>query len=188
MIIIGITGTLGAGKGTVVDYLVNNKGFMHYSVRGLITEELNKRGMPVNRDTLTNLANELRADNSPAYLIELLFEKAYQNGKNCIIESIRTPGEIALLRNKKNFFLLAVDADSKVRYNRIWQRASETDNISFETFQANEKREMESTDINKQNLSACINQADYVITNNGNINELNQQVEDFYNKYVVKKA
>ena len=33
MIIIGITGTLGAGKGTIVDYLVKQKGFVHYSVR-----------------------------------------------------------------------------------------------------------------------------------------------------------
>ena len=31
-IIIGITGTLGAGKGTVVEYL-KKKSFKHYSVR-----------------------------------------------------------------------------------------------------------------------------------------------------------
>ncbi len=186
MIIIGITGTLGAGKGTVVEYLVKNKSFIHYSVRGLITEELNKRGMPVNRDTLTNLANELRADNSPAYLIELLYEKAFKNGKNCIIESIRTPGEIEMLKSKPNFFLLAVDADPKIRYERIVQRASETDNVTFDTFLENEKREMKSTDPNKQNLSECIKQADFVISNNGDVSQLYNQTEDFYQKFVSK--
>ena len=49
MITIGITGTLGAGKGTIVDYLVKNRGFVHYSVRAFITEEIKKRGMEVNR-------------------------------------------------------------------------------------------------------------------------------------------
>lgn len=185
MIIIGITGTLGAGKGTVVDYLLEKKDFVHYSVRGLLTEELNKRDLPVNRDSLTHLANELRAGNNPAYLIELLFDKAYENGRNCVIESIRTPGEIQMLRNKPNFFLLAVDADPKVRYERITQRGSETDNVSFSTFLENEKREMQSTDPNKQNLSECIKQADFVINNNGGIDELNAQVEDFYSKYVA---
>ena len=38
MIIIGITGTLGAGKGTIVEYLVGKKGFKHYSVRELLSE------------------------------------------------------------------------------------------------------------------------------------------------------
>ena len=43
MITIGITGTLGAGKGTIVDYLIKNRGFVLYSVRSFITEEINRR-------------------------------------------------------------------------------------------------------------------------------------------------
>ena len=61
MIIIGITGTLGAGKGTIVDYLTINKGFKHYSVRQYLIEEIEKKGLPVNRDTMTEVANNLRA-------------------------------------------------------------------------------------------------------------------------------
>ena len=52
MIIIGITGTLGAGKGTIVDYLIKTKGFTHYSVRAFITKEIEKRKLPVNRDSM----------------------------------------------------------------------------------------------------------------------------------------
>ena len=43
MIVIGITGTLGAGKGTIVDYLVKNKGFNHFSVRSFIAQEIQNR-------------------------------------------------------------------------------------------------------------------------------------------------
>jgi hypothetical protein len=118
------------------------------------------------------VANELRANHSPSYLAEQLFEQAKKSGKNCIIESIRTLGEVEALQTKGNFTLFAIDADARVRYDRAYTRASETDNISFETFLDNEKREMESTDPNKQNLSACIARADFRFENNGTAEEL----------------
>ena len=177
MIIIGITGTLGAGKGTIVDYLVNESGFIHYSVRGFLIEEIKKRGLKVNRDSMTHVANELRAANSPSYVVDQLYGQAVYKGQNCIIESIRTEGEIISLRKKENFYLLAIDAKSKIRFNRIILRKSETDFISYETFVQNEKREFESVDPNKQNLKRCIELADYVLRNNGNIDQLYEQLK-----------
>ena len=58
--VIGITGTNGAGKGTVVDYLVNTRGFKHHSARELIFEEVDKQGLPRNRNSTNLVANELR--------------------------------------------------------------------------------------------------------------------------------
>lgn len=181
MIIIGITGTLGAGKGTVVEYLVNKKGFAHYSVRNFLTERLEQSNLPVNRDTMVKMGNELRAQYSPAYIVEQLFEQARQGRKNCIIESIRNVGEIESLRKKGNFTLLCVDADIRKRFERITTRGSSTDQIDFETFAENEKREMQSNDLNAQNLSACMKLADIKILNNGTTEELFQQTEDALN-------
>ncbi len=182
MTIIGITGTLGAGKGTLVKHLVTCKGFIHYSVRDFLIGELTKRNMPVNRDTMVLLANELRKKNSPSYIIDRLFEQARQAGKDAVIESIRTPGEVESLRKKGDFYLLAVDASPEIRYQRIIQRNSETDHVTFEEFLENEQREMTSTDPNKQNLSKCIALADYLLHNNGTIDELYKQLEDVLTK------
>ena len=187
MVIIGITGTLGAGKGTVVEYLLKQKNFLHFSVRGFLREELERRKMPVNRDTLTAIANSLRAKHGPSYIIEQLILKAKQTGKNCVIESIRTPGEIDSLREQENFFLLAVDADARLRYKRIRSRNSETDQVSYHRFMQNEEREMHSTDPNKQNLSACIHVADFIIVNNGGIENLHQSIEDFLSAISFKQ-
>ena len=177
MLIIGITGTLGAGKGTIVDYLIQEKGFVHFSVRGFLIEEIERQGLVVNRDSMVLVANKLRADYSPSYIIDQLYKQALLTGATCIIESIRTPGEVDSLREKGNFLLLAVDADPMLRYDRIVMRNSETDRISYSTFIENEEREMQSTDPAKQNIGKCIEQADIIFYNNSTVPELYLRLE-----------
>jgi dephospho-CoA kinase len=177
MKIIGITGTIGAGKGTIVDYLVNNYGFKHYSVRNYLIREAQKHNLPLNRDTYVKIANALREKHSPSFIIDELYEEASKTGVNAIIESIRTPGEITSLRSKEDFSLWAIDADPKIRYERIISRQSETDQISFETFLASEQREMNTDDPTKQNLAECIRQADVLFTNNDSVEKLFWQIE-----------
>ncbi|MFU8843189.1 MAG: AAA family ATPase [Bacteroidales bacterium] len=177
MLIIGITGTIGAGKGTIVDYLVHEKGFNHFSVRSFLLDEIRHRTLPENRDSMVVVANEMRENNSPSYITDQLYEQALLKGGNAVIESIRTPGEVFSLRHKANFYLFAVDADPYSRFLRIKKRDSETDRIDFPTFLANERREMDTPDPHKQNIRKCIELADFVFRNDGSLEDLIKKTE-----------
>ena len=170
---------MGAGKGTVVEYLRTQRQFAYFSVRQFLMEEVHRRGMEPNRDSLTFVANDLRQKHSPSYIVDELYKQAVEHGGNAIIESIRAVGEVESLRKKGSFVLVAVDAKPELRYERIQKRGSETDHIDFETFLANEKREMENTDPNKQNLKACMRMADIRLENNGSFDDLHHEIDRF---------
>lgn len=173
--IIGITGTIGSGKDTLMELLRNDYGFQHFSVRQYLIELLEEEGEEINRTTMTNIANRLREEHHPAYLIEQLFFKAKETGQNCVIESIRTPGEVDYLKEHSEFFLFAVDADPNMRYERVQERRSVTDRIDFNTFMAEEQREMANEEPHMQNIAACVRISDYKFKNNAT-------VEMFYKK------
>jgi dephospho-CoA kinase len=174
--IIGITGSLGAGKGEVVKYLVSQKGFIHISARDIWTKELEERGLPVDRDTMTKLANELRAEHGPAYFVEQGLAIAETKPGDYVIESIRAIGEAELLQQEGGI-LLAVDADQRERYRRITERKSALDNVSYEDFVRQEAAEMENTDVNKQNLGKVMEMADFTLGNNQTLGELHEQID-----------
>ena len=113
MNIIGITGTLGAGKGTIVEYLIEKKGYIHYSVRAFIAKEIQNRGLDVNRDTLTMVANDLRATHSPSYILDCLYEEACIAGKNAVIEKAdRMTVTIATQRRILTIFLFMLNTSN----------------------------------------------------------------------------
>lgn len=180
--IIGITGTNGAGKGTVVEFL-KTRGFKHYSVRDFLTMELERKGLEVNRENMVNIGNELRSRFGPSYIAEELYRIAERDGGDVVIESIRTLGEVEALRKKENFILFAVDADPEIRYQRIVERGiSTTDKISFEDFLREEEREMSSMDPNKQNLKGCMEAADHLFKNDWTVEELHNRVSSVLGK------
>ena len=175
--IIGVTGTNGAGKGTLPEYLTERHDFAHYSARAFIVEEIERRGLPVDRTTMNATANDLRKTHGPEYVIKQLFERAKAEGRDAIIESVRALGEARFLK-ENGAFVVAIDADRRIRYERITKRASETDRVSFEEFCLQEDREMAQTEAYDMNVRGVMDMADYTLTNDGTLEELHTSIEE----------
>lgn len=175
--IIGLTGTNGAGKNTAIDYLKNKWGFEIFSVRQVLIEELEKLGWPTDRDHMRIFAEATRAKQHAAYFVELLYNKAKDKNGNVAIESIRTVGEVKFLKEKAGFYLIAVDADPRIRYERITRRGNSTDHVTFEQFQIQERNESISENPAEINLPKVIKLADFVIANDGDLEKFHKQID-----------
>jgi dephospho-CoA kinase len=180
--ILGITGTDGAGKGAAVKYLVEKKGFTHYSSRAFITEKIVEKGETVNRENMRLVANELRREHGNDVIVLLALKKARaEQVSNFIIESIRAVAEVHTL-HRAGGQLLAIDANQNARFRRITGRKSESDDVTFAEFIAHEKLEMNDPDPNGMQKAQVMAAADYTIMNDGSLKELGEKIEEFYTK------
>lgn len=173
--IIGLTGSFGAGKGVVVDHL-KTKGFRHYAAREFIVEEINKRGLPIDRNSMVAVANDLRSKYGPTYIIETLFQRAVEAGEDAVIESLRAVAEADCI-HKHGGVVVGIDADPELRYRRIVGRGSETDHVTFEEWKEQERRESNPDDPTKQDIFGALRLSDHIIENNGSLSDLHSKID-----------
>ncbi len=177
-IVFGLTGKNASGKGTVADILKQNK-FTYHSLSDALRDELNLLGKEETRENLIEIGNKLREEGGPGVLADKLMSKL-DTAKNHIVDSIRNPSEVDSLKQKsslRKFFLISVDADARLRYDRLCTRGRIGDSDSWKKFVEQERQEDTSDDPNKQQLSKTMSMADYIIDNSGTLDELEEQVK-----------
>ena len=176
--VIGLTGKNAAGKGTVANILVQNK-FVYLSLSDSLREELKMLGKEETRENLIEIGNKLRKEGGPGVLADKMIPKL-GSGNNHIVDSIRNPFEVNSLREKSSFnkfILISVDANARLRYDRLCSRGRIGDSDSWENFVNQEKQEENNSDPNKQQLSKTMGMADYDIDNSGTLEDLENQVK-----------
>jgi len=175
--IIGITGTLGAGKDEAAKFFMK-QGFCYHSCSDIIRTECKKKGIPLDRDNLIKRGNYLREKYGSDILAKIIIERRIaSNEKDTLVVSIRNPGEVEELRKQKDFVMIAIDAPIDIRYTRIKSRQRPEDHISFEKFKEQEDRER-TGDKNMQQLNKIIEMADFKIMNEGTLVDMQYKLED----------
>ena len=173
---IGLTGRFAAGKGAAAEFF-KTRGFHYLSLSDLLREELAARGLAFSRENLISTGKLLREGEGPAAQA-LKYLAAGGENKNWVIDSIRSPAEVAALRALKNFTLLAIDASAELRFARLRARGRAGDSATLEQFVAQEAAE-DTTDPNGQQLSATFALADVIIANDGERAALHERLEEF---------
>ena len=172
--IIGLSGTLAAGKDTVADYLVEKEGFGHISLSAVLREVATEKGIEITMENLTKLGNSLKTEYSADYLVERAKKEA-DFRYDIVVSSIRQPEEIKNLKREKDFFMIFVDADIKIRFKRLVKRGRAGDVGKFEKFEEQEKKQLDGQS-GGMNLGKCRKMADYIIVNNGTIEEFKDEI------------
>jgi dCMP deaminase len=181
--IIGLTGTNGAGKTVAADYL-QSKGFAFHSLSDEIREELARQNREATREQLIDMGNRLRAEHGPAVLAERIKAKLRLEG-NYVIDSIRNPYEVQALRSTRDFQLLHLDAPLDLRHERVRLRGGPRTPASRQEFVEQEQREMQSDNPASQQLQACHALADETLVNDGSIEEFQRKLDAVVTRWLM---
>jgi len=171
--LIGLTGRNASGKTTVVEWF-SERGFVTESCSDSIRAWLAEKGVEATRENLIEGGRELRRQGGGGILAEMLLKRL--NGRDAVIDSIRTPAEVDALRQREDFILIEVVADPGIRWSRAKMRSRPGDPSSEAEFIESEKRELEATDQAGQALIATAAMADLKIENDGNLDALGSKL------------
>jgi len=174
--IIGLSGRNGAGKGEVLAFL-RSRSFYPHSLSDVIREELRRQELEETRERMIETGNAIRVSHGPGGLAALLAEKLVPD-RNYVVDSIRHPAEVDVLRARASRFQLWwVDADESVRLERIRARGRGGDPETLAALRALEARELGSADPTAQQLLAVQEQADATVRNDATLAELHAQIQ-----------
>lgn len=172
--IIGLTGKNGAGKGAAANVLIE-AGFTYTSLSDVLRDELRKQNKKITRQNLTDFANQLRMEKG-AGALAILNAARLAPDRNYIVDSIRHPEEVKVLKSLPDFYLLAIDAEPKLRFERIKARARENDTMTYEDFVAQEAKEAAGKRATDQQINLTLEMSDARIENTGTLEELRAKV------------
>ncbi len=177
--LIGLTGRICAGKGTVSDYL-KEKGFSVYLTREEVTEEANRRGIDPIRENLIILGrNTWETEGTSIFIRRILEKSKIKNQRDVVIDALRNPGEVEYLKSLGGI-LIAVDAFEDIRYQRWLSRNRKGDTPDFKEF-----RRMDAWDYNEGTLlgyrvKVCMAMADFYLVNNSTLENFYAQLDQTY--------
>lgn len=173
--IIGIVGTQGSGKNYISEYVIAHYGGDHLTFSDFLSHVLAKMNLPKSRENMIKLSVSLRNEFGDDLLSHAIAAEALRSEADLVlVDGIRRLGDLTAFRPMPNFTLIAVNADPKLRFERMKKRgekAGESD-MSWEQFEAEEKAPTEVT------IPESMTYANHVIMNDGTKEDLEARIDE----------
>ncbi|MBI2989944.1 MAG: AAA family ATPase [Candidatus Magasanikbacteria bacterium] len=173
-IIIGIAGEMASGKTTITEYLKKKYNASTFRFSDILRDVLKRIWVEPNRSNLQDLSTFLRGRFGEDLLSKVLAKDVRESKAAFIItEGIRRPSDIVYLKKNKHFYLIALEADERTRFERISARSENPDdqNKTWKAFKKEGEQESE------QKIRRVMKEADFTIDNNGNLKSLYEQTK-----------
>ena len=178
-LLVGLVGLQGCGKGTLADILVKQNGAGYFRFSAVMSDILNRLLIERNRDNFIKLSIGLRqtfGEDVFSYPLETAALNAPQD--IVVIDGIRRPEDLVGLEAIPNFHLVAIEADAKLRFERMKMRGEKATeaNMTWEKFLEDEQAETERT------IPFAMTRATHRISNNGTREEFEAAAHELLQK------
>ena len=180
-LILVFTGLPASGKDTCLNYLQKQYNADIFSFTTPLSTAVKAFFLEHNRDNLIKMSEAVRAkfgEDILAYTIAKAMEKSQAKIK--AVGNARRLADIKYLKKMPGFLLVNIQADIKIRLQRLQQRNEKSDDQTL-TFAEFQKQHQRSTEISIAELAA---QAKETIDNNNSLSELYKQIDILINKYL----
>ena len=177
MKVIGIVGGIGSGKDEVLKYLRDRYGVPYLSTGDIVRRMAGEEGVEGTRENLEAISRRCFQDMGKGCFVRMAGDEILRQGWMVAgISGVRAPDDVELLRERfgRDFVLVRIDIkDPLVRFDRVRKRHEERDPLTYEAFQAQDRKEEETF-----NISKAVSLADYALDNSGPLAGLHTEIDE----------
>lgn len=172
----------GAGKSTVATAL-SKCGFVVVTMGDCVREESIKRGLDPTDENLGKLMLDLRKEDGPAAIANLVAKKiskiySEQNKSKFVVDGIRSNSEIDLLKEIGVVKIIGIHASTPIRFRHLKERSRTDAPSTMKDCELRDQRELE------VGVSKAIALADEIIPNNDiTVDELISKAQKIIKKW-----